>query len=209
MVWSTLLQRRNSCKGRSLCSRRNLASSIFLIKLGKQENRCEEEYLLNFLPLVEEMTSCGTPRGMHAHPAAAERVRLICWGTCFLPSLVAKSIPKRAICLCLGFSLSVPDSHSLFPETFWSIANSFFPSLINFAANFSSFCLAVLLHLTTSMLALPFLWGSLQVSSLTFIPSSFLPSLSDSRLFFHLEKRSQPLLKTWSLGCLWLGCYAY
>lgn len=48
-----------------------------------------------------------------------------------------------------------------------------------------------------------------QVSSLTFIPSCFLPSLSDSRLFFHLEKKSQTLCETQSLGCLWLDCHAF
>lgn len=69
---------------------------------------------------------------------------------------------------------------------------------------FSSLCVAVLSYQRTSEIALPFVWDCLQVSPLTFIPSSFLPSPSDSRLFFHLEKPDtvEDLKLEMSLTCL-------
>lgn len=89
---------------------------------------------LTFLPLVEEIISCGTPRGMDAHPAAADRAKDCSAGepVSFLPWLQNQS-PKgpfvsvlNCLCLCLFYVL----------KTFWSIANSFFPLLINLLVTF-------------------------------------------------------------------------
>lgn len=119
------------------------------------------------------------PGGTDAHPAAADRAEDWSAGepASFLPWL-QKSLPKRPICLCFGFSFSI-SACSLPPApppTFWSIANSLSFSY-KFCYLFSSYCAAVLTYERTSEIALPFLWDCLQVSPLTFIPSSSLPPI--------------------------------
>lgn len=57
-----------------------------------------------------------------------------------------------------------------------------------------------------SEIALPFILGYLQVFPLTFIPSSFLQSLCNSRLFFHLEKPDIVEDLKSEMSLTWLPC---
>lgn len=109
------------------------------------------------------------------------------------------------LCLC-----PLPALHHFPPSPPPDFLTANFLSFFHkFCCLFSSLCVAVLSYQTTSEIALPFLWDCLQVSLLTFIPSSFLPSPSDSRLFFHLEKKCQidtvEDLKP-GMSLTWLSC---
>lgn len=171
---------------------------------------------LNFLTLAGEMTSYGAPGGMDAHSAAADRAKDCSAGepVSFLPWLQNHS-PRGPFVSVLDFlSLSVPASRPPplppFPPPPPDFLTANFLSFFHkFCCLFSSLCVAVLSYQTTSEIALPFLWDCLQVSLLTFIPSSFLPSPSDSRLFFHLEKKCQidtvEDLKP-GMSLTWLSC---
>lgn len=129
--------------------------------------------------------------------------RLVCQGTCSLSSPAAKILPKRPICLWFGFSFFISPCSSPSP-----------PKHSKLLLSSSRILLLVVITLwqcshireQESEIALPFILGYLQVFPLTFIPSSFLQSLCNSRLFFHLEKPDIVEDLKSEMSLTWLPC---
>lgn len=184
---------------------------FFFTNLGNRKAAVKNNSFLNSLIPVEEITSYGVSRGTDSHLTATDIAKnwsdwkplsFFLWlqnhspVSPFASGLFFFSLSQLFfLCLCL-----VPAFHP--PVVFWSIANSFFPSLINLASCFHHSvwqCFHIREHL---MLPCHF------SETVSRSPHWFLFALPfDSRLYFHLEKKCQTLSKTQRLSCLWLGCH--
>lgn len=150
------------------------------------------------------MISYGAFAGTDVHPLVADRAEDWFAGepVFFLPG--CKITPQEAhLLLFWVFSSS---ACSVPVPQLSEAQQTFFPSLVNFAMCFHHSvwqCFHIREHLTLPC----HFFETRQASSLTFIPSFFLPSLSDSRLFFHLEKKSQTLRDPkLGMSLTWLSC---